>query len=75
VTPSARENARRPADMYASVSAAPVVGVVPEWSFCSAPGGLARGVDDWRQATMLCLAKRGRLTTDAFIGYPAGMLV
>jgi len=37
------ENARRAADTDASVSAVLVVGVAPEWSFCSAPGGLARG--------------------------------
>jgi hypothetical protein len=34
--------ARIPAAMDAYVSAAPVVGVAPEWPFCSAPGGLAR---------------------------------
>jgi len=63
-------------DMHASVSAAPVVSVAPEWSFCSAPGGLARGADDWTQWTRaLCLAKRGRLTASSFIGYGAGMLV
>ena len=62
--------------MDASVSAAPVVGVAPEWSLCFGSRRPGEGVDDGRQwSYALCLAKRGRLTTDSFIGYQAGMLV